>query len=256
MVFCLFGIVGHSQTENYYKISEGGIVKKEFDNIRHELKFESKDTLAVESFSIGWGKLTANLIPLLVDGASKLFYNPDNFNIEYFASHSFYDSSGSFRSLDFNKTLVFEQTGQSEKGTREFLSRFEFELGAVENVEGYCFIGLKTYDLAYSWAKLSTLNNRISYILDLGFYYFDDTDKAREFQLNPILLDSRIVGGGSAVIDSPNFQVIPKMKVLQFIQIRIREVNDKKQNWDRYLELYQSNQDNISKFLIKALTNK
>ena len=73
--------------------------------------------------------------------------------------------------------------------------------------------------------------------------------------MNPILLDSRTVSGGAAVIEKPNFQVIPKMKVLQIIQVRVREVNDKKQNWDRYLELYQNNQENISKFLIKALTD-
>ena len=254
--FLFFGIgtFGFSQTENYYTIQNGAVHKTKFEDIRHELNFEPKDTISDEALTIGWGNLAAKLIPLLVDGASKLFYNPDNFNKEYFANQSFFDSSKKFKTLDPNSTIVFEHTGKNPTGKREQIARFEFEMGAVENVEGYHYIGLKAYDIAYSWAKLSTPNNRISYILDVGFYYFDETDKAREFHLNPLLLDSRTIGADPGVIAEPNFQVIPKMKVLQIVQIRVREINDKKQNWDRYLELYQSNQENISKFLIKALT--
>lgn len=258
LLFTLFLIsscfIGYSQTENYYSINKGEVVKKRFEDIRHELNFEQKQKTTDEVLTIGWGNLAGNLIPLLVDGASKLFYNPDNFNKEYFANHSFYDPSGRFKTLDSTSTMVFEHTGKNLTGKREQIARFEFEMGVVKNVEGYRYIGLKAYDIAYSWCKLSSAKNRMNYVLDIGFYYFDDADKAQEFHLNPLLLDSRIIGSSSAVINKPNFQVIPKMKALQIIQIRVREVNAKKQNWDKYLELYQSNQNNISKFLVKALS--
>lgn len=244
-----------AQVETYYTLREGTVLKQKFKDIRHEIKFESTNPPTEEALTIAWGGLAAKLIPLLVDGASKLFYNPDNFNKEYFANHSFFDDSGSFRTLDPTSTLVFEHSGETLTGQRQRLNRFEFELGPVENVDGYYFIGLKAYDLAYSWSKLSSAKNGMNYVIDIGFYYFDENDKAQEFRINPLLLDSRVVGTSPAVIENVNYQVIPKMKVLQIIQIRIREVNAKKQNWDRYLDLYQSNQDNISKFLIKALSN-
>lgn len=253
--FVGFGLDGYSQTEYYYAIDKGVVHKKKFEAIQHDLKFKLKEKKTEEALSFAWGNLAAKLVPLLVDGASKLFYNPDNFNKEYFASQSFFDDTGKFKIFDPTSTMVFEHTGENQAGKRELINRFEFEMGAVENVEGYHYVGLKKYEIDYSWAKLSSQNNRISYVLDVGFYYFDDQDKAQEFHLNPLLLDSRTVSGGAAVIEKPNFQVIPKMKVLQIIQVRVREVNDKKQNWDRYLELYQNNQDNISKFLIKALTD-
>lgn len=255
LTICLFTI-GHSysQTETYYTINRGVVVKKKFEEIQHELKFKTEEKTTEEALAINWGGLAAKLIPLLVDGASKLFYNPDNFNKEYFASHSFFDASSGFKTMDPNSTMIFEHTGKNEAGKRERIGRFEFEMGVVKNVAGYQYIGLKAYNLSYSWSKLSSPNNRMNYVIDVGFYYFDDEDKAQEFHLNPLLLDSRIVGNAQAVIDDVNYQVIPKMKVLQIVQIRVREVNDKKQNWDRYLELYQSNQENIAKFLIRALT--
>ncbi|MBO0323538.1 hypothetical protein J0X14_14610 [Muricauda sp. CAU 1633] len=243
---------GFSQTEDYYAQGKEGIIKTEFEDITHELKFVSKEN-PEDAYTIGWGKLVAKIIPLLVDGASKLFYNPDNFNKEYFATYSFFDESKGFETLDPNKTLVFDHLGTNNSGEKERIARFKFEIGAVTNVEGYHYIGLKEYEVNHSWAKLSSLGNQINYILDIGFYYFDDADKAREFHINPILLDSVLIDGTSMVIEDPNFQVIPKMKVLQNIQVRIREVNSKKQNWDRYLELYQDNMGNISNFLIRAL---
>jgi hypothetical protein len=47
----------------------------------------------------------------------------------------------------------------------------------------------------------------------------------------------------------------PKMKVLQSVYAQVREVNAKTENWNNYLEMYQSNNRNISNFLIKALGN-
>lgn len=256
-IWCICGMAtaGFGQIENYYTLDQGAVLKKKFKNVRHEIKFESNSPVAEEALSIAWGGLAARLIPLLVDGASKLFYNPDNFNKEYFANHSFFDASGRFRKLDPTSTLIFEHSGETLGGQRERINRFEFELGRVSNVEGYYYIGLKGYDIAYSWSKLSSANNGMNYIIDIGFYYFDESDKAQEFHINPLLLDARVVGASAATIENVNYQVIPKMKVLQIIQIRVREINAKKQNWDRYLDLYQSNQDNISKFLIRALFN-
>ena len=256
LLFSLLSMVtyNYAQTENYYTIKGNAVEKKKFHHIEHVLKFESEEAPSEEAMTIGWGGLAAKLIPLLVDGASKLFYNPDNFNKEYFASYSFFDASSGFRKLDPSDALVFEHNAQDETGEQERINRFKFELGAVKNVEGYHYIGLKSYDLHYSWSKLSAANNRMNYIIDLEFYYFDEDDKAQEFHINPILLDSRIIIKSQGFIDDVNYQVLPKMKVLQTIQIRVREVNAKKQNWDRYLELYQSNQDNISRFLIRAIT--
>jgi len=45
------------------------------------------------------------------------------------------------------------------------------------------------------------------------------------------------------------------MKVLQSVYVQVREVNAKTDNWNNYLEIYQSNNRNISNFLIKALVN-
>lgn len=255
LVFCvsIFTLSSYSQAENYYSIDKGIVLKKKFEDVRHELIFESQQTTPDEALTMGWGSLAAKFIPMLVDGASKLFYNPDNFNKEYFANHSFFDASSGFKKLDINSTMVFEHMGKNADAQQELISRFEFEMGDVKNVDGYKYIGLKAYDINYSWAKLSSSNHRISYVLDIGFYYFDEADKAQEFHLNPILLHSRIIGD-AAEIDQPNFQAIPKMKALQTVQIRVREVNDKKQNWDKYLELYQSNQADISMFLIKAIS--
>jgi hypothetical protein len=248
-------VSGYSQAETYYALKNQEVVKTEFKEIKRELLFEAESTDTKETFGLALGALAAKLIPLLVDGASKLFYNPDNFNKEYFASYSFFENSGSFTWLDPQQNLIFQQFGINELGVQETINRFVFELGAVKNVEGYYYLGLKSYELHHSWSKLSGPSNRINYILDIGFYYFDEDDKAQEFHINPILLDEQYIDSEKREITAINYQVIPKMKVLQTVQVRIREINSKTQNWDRYLELYQSNQNNISKFLIKAVAN-
>lgn len=240
---------------DYYSISNKTILKSKFQNTSSSLNFVREDFDNQDSYSFGFSKMVTNLIPLLVDGASKLFYNPDNFNKEYAATCSLFDSSGRFNSLDPKSKLVFSHTGVDKKKEKQILNSFEFAIGAVENAEGYYYIGLQSYVLNYSMAKLSSPKNRMNYILDLSFYYFDGDDKAQEFHLNPILLDGRSVPF-SEEIKQIQYQVIPKMKILQTIQLHIREVNASKQNWEKYLELYQSNQGAISNFLIRAVNRK
>lgn len=252
-IFMIAHVSGYSQVETYYALKNHEVVKTDFKEIKRELLFKAESTDTNETFGLALGALAVKLIPLLVDGASKLFYNPDNFNKEYFASYSFFENSGSFKKLDSKQNMVFQQSGLNEFGRQEVINRFVFDLGAVKNVEGYYYLGLKSYELNHSWCKLSGLGNRINYILDIGFYYFDEDDKAQEFHINPILLDEQFIDGEKREIPEINYQVIPKMKVLQTVQVRVREINAKTQNWDRYLELYQSNQNNISKFLIRAL---
>ncbi|MFD0796017.1 hypothetical protein ACFQZJ_00980 [Maribacter chungangensis] len=255
VVLCYLGgaVTIAAQTQTYYTIKNNAVVKTEISDIQRHITFETKEKETEEALSSTLGVLATNLIPLLFDGASKLFYNPDNFNKEYFASYSFFDSAGYFEILNPASTLVFEQTGKNEQGKTMRINRFEFELGNVKNVDGYLYLGLKAYELQQSWSKLNTPNNQINYVLDIGFYYFDNNDKAQEFHINPFLLDAQTIGLERVEIPKVNFQVIPKMKVLQNIQVRIREVNAKTQNWNRYLELYQSNQGNLSRFLIRAI---
>jgi hypothetical protein len=248
-------IISSAQTESYYTIQNNEVVKTEISDIQRIITFESKVTETEEALSSALSVLTTNLIPLLFDGASKLFYNPDNFNKEYFASYSFFDTSGHFNILDPKSTMIFEQTGKNKQDKTIRINRFEFELGNVQNVDGYHYLGLKAYELRYSWSKLNAPNNQMNYLLDIGFYYFDSNDKAQEFHINPLLIEAQTVGSERVEIPKVNFQVIPKMKLLQTIQIRIREVNAKTQNWNRYLDLYQSNQENISRFLIRAVNN-
>jgi hypothetical protein len=238
--------------EHYYTVENKTVRKMEFKEVSNTLDFVREDLKNENSLSFGFANLATRLIPLLVDGASKLFYNPDNFNKEYFANYSFFDSNGRFKDLDPNSTLVFEQTGISSSGKKERLNQFKFDLGVVENVEGYHFIGLQSYELNYSSAKLSSTRNRINYVLEIGFFFFDSEDQPKEFYLSPIVIEQRILPS-KASVSTANYQVIPKMKVLQSISIHIREINAKKDNWDNYLELYKSNQRNISNFLIKAI---
>ncbi|MGB3144081.1 MAG: hypothetical protein WBB24_08225 [Maribacter sp.] len=77
----------------------------------------------------------------------------------------------------------------------------------------------------------------------------------QEFNLAPILLDDRIINGQKTIIDEVNYQVLPKMKVLHSVYVQVRKVNAKTENWNNYLEMYQSNNRNISNFLIKAMGN-
>lgn len=257
ILFCYLGSAVNiaAQTETYYSIKNNAVVKTEISDIQRNITFESKVKETEEALSSTLGVLATNLIPLLFDGASKLFYNPDNFNKEYFASYSFFDPTGHFKILDPTSTMVFEQKGKNEQGRTTRINRFEFELGNVKNIEGYLYLGIKAYELPHSWSKLNAPNNQMNYVLDIGFYYFDDNDKAQEFHINPFLLDAQTIGLKRVDIQNVSFQVIPKMKVLQNIQVRIREVNAKTQNWNRYLELYQNNQSGISRFLIRAVNN-
>ncbi|WP_396635399.1 hypothetical protein [Maribacter sp. R77961] len=255
VLFGCYASEAQALRSDYYSISNKTIQKSKFENISSNLDFVREDFDNQDSYSFGFSKMVANLIPILVDGASKLFYNPDNFNKEYFATCSLFDSSGRFNSLDPKSKLVFSRIGMDEKKKKQVLNSFEFAIGAVENAEGYYYMGLQSYTLNYSMAKLSSPKNRINYILDLSFYYFDGDDKAQEFHLNPILLDNRSVPF-SEEIKQIQYQVIPKMKILQTVQLHVREVNASKQNWEKYLELYQSNQGAISNFLIRAVNRK
>ncbi|MFS4416966.1 hypothetical protein [Maribacter sp. 2307ULW6-5] len=241
-----------AQGETYYRSNGNGIEKTSMQQVRSQLRFEGAQESGDEVFNLGLLKIASNLIPLLVDEASKLFYDPDNYNKEYAAHLDFFDANGTFRELDPNRTLIFEKRGTDAQGKEVLLSRLEFALGAVGNVEGYHYLGLKAYELNHAQAKLSAAKQRLNYVLDIHFYYFDAADKAQEFQLNPILLSGvRLPSKGT--VENVAYQVVPKMKVLQRMQLRVREVNASKQNWDTYLKLYRSNRDQISRFLIRAL---
>jgi hypothetical protein len=250
--FCVSTMEVNGQ-EPHYHIQGGTVSKVHFTDLQSNLSFQNKIAENPEVFNLGLAQLVGNVIPFLVDGASKLFYDPDNYNKEYRTQYPFFDGKGKFMPLQPG-TMMFERTGIDEQGKKETLSQFTFTLGAVENVEGYFYMGLQSFSLAHVWARLSSAKNTMNYVVDVGFYYFDDDDRPQEFHLNPIVLEN-IKVPAQKELKTPAYQIVPQMKVLQRIQVRIREVNASKQNWDQYLELYQSNSDQISRFLIRAIQN-
>lgn len=237
--------------EPHYHIKGNAVEKINYTDLQSSIVFYGDVALDSEVFNLGLAQLVGNVVPFLVDEASKLFYDPDNYNKEYMAQYSFFDGKGKCVPLRPGP-MVFERTGVDHQGKKEMLSRFTFKVGAVENVEGYFYVGLQSFSLAHSWAKLGASKNTMNYVVDMGFYYFDGQDRPQEFHLNPIAVEAVVVPDQKEITEV-HYQVIPKMKVLERVQIRVREVNAGKQNWDQYLKLYQSNSGQLSKFLIKAI---
>jgi hypothetical protein len=135
----LVGLVAISQTETYYHTIGTNVVKTDFREKQLTIRFQKQNKNVEPSFDLGITQLAVNLIPLLVDEASKLFYNQDNYNKEYMSHFSFFDGSVRFNELDTTEILVFDKVGTNSGEKKEILSRFEFSLGAVENREGYYY---------------------------------------------------------------------------------------------------------------------
>lgn len=158
--------------------------------------------------------------------------------------------------------IVFVRTG-SKNGSEKVISSFEFDLTNVskpnsESLEGYRAIALKKYQNNYTKVKLKNNGKKMNTVIEMVFVYYDERDKKQELNLQPYKLSDITpmgsIGKTRAINEEKkNYQIIPPMKFIETLSIKIIEVNNRKKDWDKYLELFNSQKGNISSFLIDQL---
>jgi len=257
-------VVGQENGEKHFYVSPSKEIKTSYFN-------EIKDSIALVEYqednntflgvsSAVVGIVIGELVPVLVEKVGLLAYNPKNYISEYGTSYLF-DKNALKNTSNIDK-IVFTRTGV-RSNAKETISMFEFDLkniskGEAENLEGYTAIGLISFQSNYTKVKLKSSGKKANIVIEMTAVYYDPQDKKQELHLQPYKLSAIVplgVNNGPNLIDSKkrNYQIIPPMKFIETLSIKITEVNDRKKDWDKYLELFNNQKGNISGFLIDQL---
>lgn len=94
--------------------------------------------------------------------------------------------------------------------------------------------------------------------MELLVNYFDDSGNKNSLELNPFVLSGYIPKGEKSTVNNFDtiFRLIPINKVITSLQIKVTEVNGRKKDWDKLLELFNKNKDKGQDYIIDNLINK
>ncbi|WP_298896806.1 hypothetical protein [uncultured Psychroserpens sp.] len=203
------------------------------------------------------------LFPLVRDNISKLFYNPKKFIYEQAGFHSFieYDHGSPRLKSDFNNQdlIYFQQYIFDFKDNnnapinpiKAIELSFKIEKTAANNAQSDQTINLLSLakaELNYSGAKIKNNKKEINLIVEVLFNYYDSYGELRAFKTEPYNI-SKISANGSQNTITDKKQILPNMKIVTSVQIKVTEVNSRKKDLDKWLELYTENKDKIQSFI-------
>ena len=206
------------------------------------------------------GMAISELVPILVEKVGLLAYNPQKYISEYGTSYLF--NIDALRSIETLQKITYTRTGTVNNSTN-LLTSFTFELKdlphtATQNLKGYSAIALETYQNNYTGVKLKNSSNKMNMVAEVALTYYDAQDHRQELQLQPYKLSDVSPrgpeGSGTTIAkENRNYQIVPPMKFIETLTIKIVEVNDRKKDWDTYLEIFNRQKDNLSGLLIDQL---
>jgi len=253
----------HAQSTKFYFTNSDTTKVDHIDvqNVKHTIELESvvkerdKET---EALSLAPSFILSTVVPILFKQVGKWFYNPKNYIKEYGAVHSFYDSKSGFKKLPTTGKITIKTTGKLPDNVEREISRFTFELDSILNKNGYYQIALSEGYLNYTPVKLKSNHKKVNVVLEMKFIFYDSQDFKREYSLNPIKLSevcaiSGKKNGNEIKIEKKLYQIIPRMNVLESVQLKVTEINSRKKDWDKWLEFYNKNEGKISSFVLEKI---
>ena len=258
-------VIGQENGEKHFYVNPSEEIKTaHFEQIKDTIVFtENTDgintLLGVSSAIVG--VIIGELVPILVEKVGLLAYNPKNYISEYGTTYLLeLNALRDTRTLD---KIVYARSGIRNYSNDTIISKFKFDLKAVSkstsnNIQAYRAIALEEYQSSYTRVKLKNSDNKTNIVANVTLVYFDEQDKKQELNLQPYKLGGVIPRGRNSKTisigpEKRNYQIIPPMKFIETVSIKITEVNDRKKDWDKYLELFNTQKGNISSFLIDQL---
>lgn len=238
----LFSTAAFSQ-QPVFSIENGKVATESMERVHHTLELRKTDSVLTGG---GIPSIVQDGLISLIRFLPKLVYNPSKYIAENQASFNFFKNDQNIHRIDENLELLL--TLESEKNNKIIpLGEFVFDIGIYKQHDGYYFMGLKEYRLNKTLAKLKEKSPNVHVILEVLFEYYDVSDTKQEFVLEPFYIDALQVPEVK-VVRNPKYQLLPKMKVLESVVVKVTEVNTKKQNWDKWLGLYEKHQGQIPLF--------
>ncbi len=257
-------VVGQEKSEEHFYLNTSQEIKTiHFTEIKDSISLieRSDPTQALAGIAAGiLGMAISELVPILVEKVGLLAYNPKKYISEYGTSYLF--DIEALRSIETLQKIIYTRTGAANNSTH-LLSTFTFEVidlpnTATQDLKGYSAIALETYQNHYTGVKLKNSSKKMNIVTEVALTYYDAQDQKQELKLQPYKLSDISPRGpeglGTSIAkENRNYQVIPPMKFIETLTIKIIEVNDRKKDWDTYLELFNRQKDNLGGLLIDQM---
>lgn len=258
-----FAIGQEGANKHYYVDTAKDIKNVYFDEIKDSIALtENKESIAAFGGLSGaiMGIVIGELVPILVEKVGLLAYNPKNYISEYGTGYLFeFNALQNASAID---KLIYTRMGVSNN-SKHIISTFKFDLKPIsesdaDNLQAYTALALEEYQSNYTQVKLKNNGKKTNIVAAVTMVYFDQQDKKQELNLQPYKLSGIIPEGSNGQIilideEKRNYQIIPPMKFIESITVKITDVNDRKKDWDKYLELFNGQKGNISGFLIDQI---
>lgn len=257
-------VVGQDKGEDHFYLNTAQEIKTiYFTEIKDSIDLieRSVPTEAFIGIAAGiLGMAMSELVPILIEKAGLLAYNPKKYISEYGTSYLF--DIDALRSLEMLQEITYTRTGVANNTIHQ-LSKFTFEVidlpnTATQDLKGYSAIALESYQNHYTAVKLKNRSKKMNIVAEVALTYYDAQDQKQELKLQPYKLSDISPSGpeglGTSIAkENRNYQIIPPMKFIETLTIKIIEVNDRKKDWDTYLELFNRQKDNLGGLLIDQL---
>lgn len=258
----MHSVVGQDTGEDHFYLNSAQEIKTiHFTEIKDSIALIER-RVPTESYMVAGlvGMAISELVPIVIEKVGLLAYNPKKYISEYGASYLF--DIKAIRSIKTLQTITYTRTAKANNATHQ-LSKFTFEVidlpnTVTEDLNGYSALALETYQNDYTGVKLKNNSQKLNIVAEVALTYFDAQDQKQELKLQPYKLADISPrgpeGSGTTIAkENRNYQIVPPMKFIETITIKIVAVNDRKKDWDTYLELFNRQKENLGGLLIDQL---
>ncbi len=239
-----------------------------FNEVNQSLRFLPADTIKKQGI-LGGGIgaiVMSTIVPYVVKKIPTLFYKPENFIKAYGTTLQYPETpialgagmKGESFDLVYKKEGV--KTGQVDNNDPSIISSLKFRFDPIQNnsLPGYFAVSLIAYRFEATQVKLKSEHQKINAVVELVFHYFDVQHQKQEFTFTPIKIEEIslpktqdfLVKGSANVL-----QIVPPMPIIESLTLRITEVNTRKKDWDKWLELYNAKEGELSNYLLQVISN-
>ncbi|TRX58751.1 hypothetical protein FNH22_12810 [Fulvivirga sp. M361] len=230
------------EASTFYKVVGNDVKKETLKGIEESLNF-SPDKKA-----LGASLIIGTLLPHLIDLAPKLFYNPKKYMKESGVDVSLLKTAKAnyeIQKFDAIKTITYEKMSGATT-----ITRLDFKLSDIEHtvLKGSRAIELSNAVFNLTPVKLKAKHKKTNVIIEITLNYYDKDKKMHSFSLNPIELKN-VTPGQAYTLKGKYIQIIPEMEAVENIKIKVTEVNSRKKDWDKWLEWYKGNKDDLEKII-------
>lgn len=252
----------------FYAVKDQKATTYFFSDVNQSIRFQPIEDTELEAFISGGiaAIVVSSVIPYVVKKVPMLFYRPEHFIKEYGTTIRYPKTpltldavakGGSFHMLYLKEGL---RTGPGPNVDSLVICGLKFRFDPIQDdtLPGYFAVSLTGYEFEATQVKLKPGHQEINAVVGIVFSYFDAQNHKREFALTPINIQKISPPVAHELEEDGNtdkLQIVPPMTIIESIQISITEVNTRKKDWDKWLELYHENEGKLSNYLLQVLTN-